>query len=1401
VDINYINSKNCNLLFYLYESQDKPLNGFTIDYLVKNGIDIRWKRGIRSFLEFLIEQKEEKLTEAYLKSISFNSNFIIKILSDVKKGKGYTDQEITSLIHNEYEKIQIGNGVIDKIIDSDNGYFLNLILKYKIQSSNDEILQYILHNSCIKKNIALVKKLIERNVDVNCRDKFTLVTPLMEVSFFDKDIKFNNLNQLLYDMFECLINAKADINAKDAKGKTPLMYLLESTKVSPKLIKFLIKHGANINAISDEGYSPIIYATKVNNKSVINGLLESGADASVVSKDGKSLLHHAALNGSVHLVDYLIKNKLVNDIDGVDQNYETPLILAVKSKNVDIVKYLVERGADVNHTNIIGESVLAMACYGRITKINLTILQYLIDHGANINTIYNFEENSIYVDKKVYCKETPLIFAINRKNIELVKILVENGADVNRKNDYGEKMPPLYYTLSYDYKNIDIIKYLLHHGANPNEIINDRMDTVFFHAVKNSNDPVIELLVENGADINHKNNDNNIPLGTITYKKRGKEFFEMLINDDVDFEELNKENGNSIFLNSISNFNKTLFNCIMDFDEAKGKKIDINRKGYHGNTALIYAVMSNEMEIVSRILDRNPDVNAKNDSYDTAFTLAVKKKNFELMKLLINKGAAIDNSNVQSNIEMLNCSIPVYRNVRFLIINGFRINDFIINSKLSHGKYLLSTAVRWKNYLSVKFLLENGANPYLNDSFHCIPLLELAYGGYNDKDIETSKKIVECFVAHGVDINTKNDQGRTLLFSLYQHHNVEYKKNMIRYLIEDQHVDVNIQDNEGLSFLMMAVKQTTNLDIDTIKYLVEEKKCSLDHVDHNGNSVVMHALSKGSPQVYTYFLNRCQDFTQKNNFGMNLLMGAVNNVDLGTVKKLVQQGVSLHDVDNEGRNALLYLLEEVPFIFDTVKVLKLGFPSNITPNFKYLVENGVDINCENPEGKTVLFYIHNNLNLMKYAIDHGADVQHVDHEGKTLLFYINSFSLIQYAISKGLDASIRDKEGHTAIYSKEYLPMDQLFFLVEHGGDIREYRFYIKNGYNFYMNYNMNYLRKAIHLNFNFDTPNELDEEGGKDGNVQEVFMDYIISNICHYEPKEFVDFMEKAMEKKLFDIRRKNFQGDPPLISIMRTLKTDEVPMGPEYLDLLLSMVRHGADLTDVDREGKSPLYHAMTISMDLAQKFYERGARILTQSEQGVPATTFNVKNIILHEECSDAIKCEMIKFLQQADPALDLSAKVEGDYPILLAVEQNCYMTVKYLLSQRVSTTGTNSQREGVVDLAKRMGNQAIIQLLEKSREDNGGNENADDKISNKRKRRGRKGTTKGKESIAKETKENEMEVDDNDHLISTENNDNDGEEEEEEEKEEEEEAKNTNKRKRRKGNSTATTTKSKSKKPKK
>jgi len=65
----------------------------------------------------------------------------------------------------------------------------------------------------------------------------------------------------------------------------------------------------------------------------------------------------------------------------------------VKNGSVDIVKYLVENGVDVNTDTIFGETPLFYTCRGR----NVATVKYLIEHGADVNKENNFGKTPLFI--------------------------------------------------------------------------------------------------------------------------------------------------------------------------------------------------------------------------------------------------------------------------------------------------------------------------------------------------------------------------------------------------------------------------------------------------------------------------------------------------------------------------------------------------------------------------------------------------------------------------------------------------------------------------------------------------------------------------------------------------------------------------------------------------------------------------------------------------------------------------------------------------------------------------------------------------------------------------------------------------------------------------------------------
>ena len=204
----------------------------------------------------------------------------------------------------------------------------------------------------------------------------------------------------------------------------------------------------------------------------------------------------AAQKGSVKDIEYYIKRgATVNEKDSVG----TPLIFwaATWNTDADVMKYLIDNGADVNAKYQDGISTpLSKAV---VFNSNVEIHQMLIENGADVNV-------------KSDQGRTPLhdVFIWDKFDFDVMKLMIEKGADVNAKNDDGET--PFFTALRKRKDDSDAIKYLIDHGADVNAK-NQFGDTpLYFTAYSVRNAEVLKHLIENGADVNARSDDGRTPL-------------------------------------------------------------------------------------------------------------------------------------------------------------------------------------------------------------------------------------------------------------------------------------------------------------------------------------------------------------------------------------------------------------------------------------------------------------------------------------------------------------------------------------------------------------------------------------------------------------------------------------------------------------------------------------------------------------------------------------------------------------------------------------------------------------------------------------------------------------------------------------------------------------------------
>jgi len=192
-------------------------------------------------------------------------------------------------------------------------------------------------------------------------------------------------------------------------------------RIKIKLYGFLLLLAALANQFSyaqtADQVTDFAKAAKFDNVSEVKSLLSKGVNPNTVDPYGNPMLILAIKDRSNQVIDLLIQNPKI-DVDLSNKSGETPLMIASIEGNLPLVKVLVIKNkALLDH---IGWTPLHYAC----AKGHLDVAQFLIANGA-------------IVDSMSLGNTTPLMMAVQSGNDQLVKLLLDKGADLKLRNDQG----------------------------------------------------------------------------------------------------------------------------------------------------------------------------------------------------------------------------------------------------------------------------------------------------------------------------------------------------------------------------------------------------------------------------------------------------------------------------------------------------------------------------------------------------------------------------------------------------------------------------------------------------------------------------------------------------------------------------------------------------------------------------------------------------------------------------------------------------------------------------------------------------------------------------------------------------------------------------------------------------
>ena len=206
-------------------------------------------------------------------------------------------------------------------------------------------------------------------------------------------------------------------------------------------------------------------------------------------------LYYAALCGFLELVEHLTL-KFPQYASARGGLFGTPLHSASFEGHLQVVRYLLRQGVDVNIRDSADDTPLLLASW----QGHLDVVQFLLEHGADVNLLDD-EHNA------------PLTLAAYSGHVNVVQLLLEHNAAPNSQDEDG--YTPLHDAVRLNLFIADrphIVRLLLKHGANPNAH-NHNLETPL-HLVSKRTDllDVLRLLLEHGADLNAKDKYGKTPL-------------------------------------------------------------------------------------------------------------------------------------------------------------------------------------------------------------------------------------------------------------------------------------------------------------------------------------------------------------------------------------------------------------------------------------------------------------------------------------------------------------------------------------------------------------------------------------------------------------------------------------------------------------------------------------------------------------------------------------------------------------------------------------------------------------------------------------------------------------------------------------------------------------------------
>lgn len=566
---------------------------------------------------------------------------------------------------------------------------------------------------------------------------------------------------------------------------------------------------AALNQPNKNQETPVMLAVMYGHKECVDIFLAAGSSVSDEFRGSRSplqKLYHSCKFGLFLVVKQLFEehhfdaeflNQKIEETNHVMEKdkltevitSETALYVACHYGHTEIVKLLLEHGADAKSTARNSWSCLFVAAKKGFTEI----VRMLIDHGANVlaknrndMTALNIaayggfieiaqillDKDARNIDEGDNMGARPLHAAVQKGNLEMLKLLVEYGADINKKTNSDIS---ILYVAAYSGHSA-IVEYLTDNKDQHGNLL---------HPLVGRDNPQ-QLLEETlkPIDINTLNKEGLSAL-TVAAFDGHLSIVERLLKLDADKYKTDKQCVNALYA-AVQNGHTDVVRCLLEW----GYELrNIGNK----NTPFHAAAIGNRTEILELLFEAFPDeknFDTTNIDGVTPLYMACEKGHVGVVDQLIKKGANVNTSNRHTvsplNIASQNGHTAV---VKLLLENGADVN-----SQTEDGPSPLFIASQNGHKDICKLLLEHRADVDIRTKEKETALFVAGYFGYAE--------IVKLLIQYKASVNIVDRDTRTPVWWACKAGNEDVVK-----LLMDAGADINISDREHVTPMMIAAQQ------------------------------------------------------------------------------------------------------------------------------------------------------------------------------------------------------------------------------------------------------------------------------------------------------------------------------------------------------------------------------------------------------------------------------------------------------------------------------------------------------------------------------------------------------------------------------------------------------------------